>query len=74
MGANGEFFARRAVISPGAARHASSKNGPAAVIKRIKQGRLYLIPASPETRGHLTTGNAAFYKQELLQSAPQRTM
>jgi homoserine O-acetyltransferase len=46
-------------------------------IKRIKNGRLYLIPASTETRGHLTTGNAAFYKQqlqELLQTAPQRTM
>jgi homoserine O-acetyltransferase len=48
-----------------------------AAIKRIKNGRLYLIPASSETRGHLTTGNAAFYKQqlrELLQTAPQRTM
>jgi homoserine O-acetyltransferase len=48
-----------------------------AAIKRIKNGRLYLIPASSETRGHLTTGNAAFYKQqlqELLQNAPQRTM
>jgi homoserine O-acetyltransferase/O-succinyltransferase len=49
----------------------------AAAIKRIKNGRLYLIAASTETRGHLTTGNAAFYKdqlKELLQSAPQRTM
>jgi homoserine O-acetyltransferase len=48
-----------------------------AAIRRVKNGRLYLIPASTETRGHLTTGNAAFYKQqlqELLQSAPQRTM
>jgi homoserine O-acetyltransferase len=48
-----------------------------AAIKRIKNGRLYLIPASTRTRGHLTTGNAAFYKQqlqELLQTAPQRTM
>ena len=48
-----------------------------AAMKRIKNGRLYLIPASAQTRGHLTTGNAAFYKQqlqELLQSAPQRTM
>jgi homoserine O-acetyltransferase len=48
-----------------------------AAIKRVKNGRLYLIPASTETRGHLTTGNAAFYKQqlqELLQTAPQRTM
>ncbi len=48
-----------------------------AAIKRIKNGRLHLIPASTETRGHLTTGNAKFYKQplqELLQTAPQRTM
>ena len=49
----------------------------AAALKRIKRGRLYLIPASNETRGHLTTGNAAFYQQqlrELLATAPQRTM
>jgi homoserine O-acetyltransferase len=49
----------------------------AAAIKRVKQGRVYLIPESTETRGHLTTGNAAFYKQQLhdlLQTAPQRTM
>jgi homoserine O-acetyltransferase len=48
-----------------------------AALKRVKNGRLFLIPASTETRGHLTTGNAAFYAkqlQELLQSAPQRTM
>ena len=48
-----------------------------AALKRIKNGKLYLIPASTETRGHLTTGNAAFYKQqlmELLATAPQRTM
>jgi homoserine O-acetyltransferase len=48
-----------------------------AAIKRIKNGRLYLIPASTETRGHLTTGNAKFYKQqlqELLATAPQKTM
>ena len=48
-----------------------------AALKRVKGGRLYLIPASTETRGHLTTGSAAFYKQqlqELLQTAPQRTM
>jgi homoserine O-acetyltransferase len=46
-------------------------------LKRVKNGRLYLIPASSQTRGHLTTGNAAFYKQalqELLRTAPQRTM
>jgi homoserine O-acetyltransferase len=48
-----------------------------ATIKRIKNGRLCLIPASTETRGHLTTGNAKFYAtqlRELLQTAPQRTM
>jgi homoserine O-acetyltransferase/O-succinyltransferase len=48
-----------------------------AAMKRVKNGRLYLIPASTETRGHGTTGNASFYRQELqqlLQSAPQRTM
>jgi homoserine O-acetyltransferase/O-succinyltransferase len=46
-------------------------------MKRVKNGRLYLVPAGTETRGHGTTGNAAFYKQELqqlLQTAPQRTM
>jgi homoserine O-acetyltransferase len=46
-------------------------------IKRVKNGRLYLIPATAQTRGHGTTANAAFYKQELeslLQSAPQRAM
>jgi homoserine O-acetyltransferase len=48
-----------------------------AAIRQVKNGKLYLIPASTETRGHLTTGNAKFYKQqlqELLQTAPQRTM
>jgi len=48
-----------------------------AAMKRVKNGKLYLIPAGTETRGHLTTGNAAFYSQplqELLQTAPQRTM
>jgi homoserine O-acetyltransferase/O-succinyltransferase len=48
-----------------------------AAIKRIKNGKLYLIPASTETRGHLTTGNAKFYKQqlqELLAAAPQHAM
>jgi homoserine O-acetyltransferase len=48
-----------------------------AALKRVKNGRLYLVPASTETRGHLTTGNAKFYAQqlrELLQTAPQRTM
>ncbi|MFK4722467.1 homoserine O-acetyltransferase [Bradyrhizobium niftali] len=48
-----------------------------AAMKRIKNGRLYLIPASTETRGHGTTGNAKFYVEQvrqLLQTAPQRTM
>jgi homoserine O-acetyltransferase len=49
----------------------------AAAVGRIKNGKIYLIPASTETRGHLTTGNAKFYVErlkELLQSAPQKTM
>lgn len=36
-----------------------------------------LIPASSETRGHLTTGDAKFYARqllELLQTAPQHMM
>ena len=48
-----------------------------AALKRIKNGRLYLIPASEETRGHGTTGMAKFYKQQLkdlLEPAPQRAM
>src|SRR5262249_4119713 len=48
-----------------------------AAIKRIRNGRLYLVPASTETRSHLTTGNAKFYSQQLrdlLQTAPQKTM
>jgi homoserine O-acetyltransferase len=48
-----------------------------AAIKQIKNARLYLIPASTETRGHSTTGNAKFYVEqlrELLKTAPQRAM
>jgi homoserine O-acetyltransferase len=48
-----------------------------AAVKRVKNGKIYLIPASTETRGHGTTGNASFYKQQLqevLQTAPQKTM
>ena len=44
-------------------------------LKRVPNARLYLIPASEDTRGHGTTGIAAFWKrqlQELLQSAPKR--
>ena len=46
-------------------------------LKRVKTGKLHLIPASDDTRGHGTTGMAKFWKQqlqELLQSAPKRTM
>ena len=46
-------------------------------LKRVKNGKLYLIPASEETRGHGTTGMAKFYKQpllQLLQATPRRTM
>ena len=44
-------------------------------LKRVKNGRLYLIPASEETRGHSTTAMAKFWKQqvqELLLTAPRR--
>jgi homoserine O-acetyltransferase/O-succinyltransferase len=46
-------------------------------LKRIGNASLLLIPASPETRGHGTTGLARFYKQrieELLANTPKRTM
>jgi homoserine O-acetyltransferase len=46
-------------------------------LKRVKNGKLYLIPASEQTSGHLTTGNAKFYAQqleELISTAPQRAM
>ncbi len=48
-----------------------------AALKRVKNGRLYLIPASEDTRGHGTTGMAKFWKQQLqdfLQAVPRRTM
>ncbi len=44
-----------------------------AQLKRIKNARYVLIPASAETRGHGTTGMAKFWKNELadlLQRAP----
>ena len=44
-------------------------------IKRVRNGRVLVIPAGEDTTGHGTTGNAKFYKQqlqELLQSAPRR--
>ena len=44
-------------------------------LKRVKNGKLFLILASDETSGHLTPGNAKFYSQELkkmLEEAPRR--
>ena len=41
-------------------------------IKRVPNGRFYLVPASVETRGHGTTGDAKFWKHllpELLNGA-----
>jgi homoserine O-acetyltransferase/O-succinyltransferase len=46
-------------------------------LKRVKNGRLYLIPASDQTSGHGTAGNARFYRQQLqefLQMVPRREM
>lgn len=34
-------------------------------LPRIKNAKLYLIPASPETSGHSTTGQAKWWKKEL---------
>jgi homoserine O-acetyltransferase len=48
-----------------------------AALKRVKNGKLHLIPASEDTRGHATTGMAKFYKKELealLKTAPKRAM
>jgi homoserine O-acetyltransferase len=44
-------------------------------IKRVKNGRVLLIPASENTYGHGTTGRAVFWKkevEELLKTAPRR--
>jgi len=46
-------------------------------LKRVKNGKIYLIPASTETRGHGTTAMAKFYKaqlQEFLNAAPRKAM
>ena len=46
-------------------------------LKRVPNARLYLIPASEETRGHATTGMAKFWKsqvQEFLASVSRRGM
>jgi homoserine O-acetyltransferase/O-succinyltransferase len=47
-----------------------------AAMKRIKDGKLLLIPASDQTSGHATTGNARFYAaaiRDLLATAPQKS-
>jgi homoserine O-acetyltransferase len=36
-------------------------------MRRVKNGRVLLIPASEQTTGHATTGNARFYKEALEQ-------
>ena len=44
-------------------------------IKRVKNGRVLLIPTSDQTAGHGTTGRARLWKKELgelLQTAPRR--
>jgi homoserine O-acetyltransferase/O-succinyltransferase len=46
-------------------------------LKRVRNAKLYLIPASEETRGHATTGIAKFYTRQLrdfLETVPRRTM
>jgi homoserine O-acetyltransferase len=39
-----------------------------AEMKRVKNGKLYLIPASADTAGHGTTGNAKWYKAQLAEA------
>jgi homoserine O-acetyltransferase/O-succinyltransferase len=46
-------------------------------MKHVMNGKLYLIPASDQTSGHGTVGNARFYKQQLqefLQMVPRQAM
>ena len=46
-------------------------------LKRVKNGKLFLIPASENTAGHGTTGSARHYTQALrdfMQSVPKRVM
>jgi homoserine O-acetyltransferase len=45
-------------------------------LKRVKHGKLYLIPGSADTFGHGTTGNARFWKErvgEVLRTAPNKS-
>jgi homoserine O-acetyltransferase len=44
-------------------------------LKRVKGGKLYLISASEDTRGHSTTGFAKFYAKQVgdfMQTVPKR--
>jgi homoserine O-acetyltransferase len=44
-------------------------------IKRVKNGKLLVIPTSKDTRGHGTTGNAKLWKQQFqdwFATVPQR--
>jgi homoserine O-acetyltransferase len=46
-------------------------------MQHVPNGRLFLIPASAETRGHGTTGMAKFWKRQLgdfLATVPRRAM
>lgn len=46
-------------------------------MKRVRNGKLLLIPATDDTRGHGTTGSAKFFAKELaefMQTAPKRGM
>ena len=46
-------------------------------LKRVKNGKLFLIPASENTAGHGTTAQARFYLEplrQLLQTAPKRAL
>jgi hypothetical protein len=46
-------------------------------MKRVTNGRLLLIPASEDSRGHATTGAAKVFAKELgtfLDAAPKRAM
>ena len=45
-------------------------------LKRVKNGRLFMVPGSEDTKGHSTVTMAKLWKQqlqELLRTAPQRT-
>jgi homoserine O-acetyltransferase len=46
-------------------------------MRKLRTGRLYVIPASKETRGHGTTGFTRFWAPQLgefLRTVPQRPM